>query len=61
VRGHLTPQEAGDHGRRAGAKRVILTHYSDELDAEWIMAEARQAYGGPVELAHEGATYTVQS
>jgi len=25
------------------------------------MAEARQAYGGPVELAHEGATYTVQS
>jgi ribonuclease BN (tRNA processing enzyme) len=60
VRGHLTPREAGDHGRRAGAKRVVLTHYSDELDSEWVLAEARDAYGGPVELAQEGASYTVQ-
>jgi ribonuclease BN (tRNA processing enzyme) len=58
-RGHLTPREAGEHGRRARAKRLVLTHYSDELDAEWVRAEAGQAYGGPVELAREGAIYTV--
>jgi ribonuclease BN (tRNA processing enzyme) len=59
MRGHLTPGEAGEHGRRAGARRLVLTHFSDELDPEWARAEAGQAYGGPVELAHEGAVYEV--
>jgi ribonuclease BN (tRNA processing enzyme) len=58
-RGHMTPAEAGDHARRAGAKRVVLTHMSDELDAEWAREEAMAAYGGPVELAREGAVYEV--
>jgi ribonuclease BN (tRNA processing enzyme) len=58
-RGHLTPEEAGEHGRRAGARRVVLTHISDELDADWARAEAERGFGGPVELAHEGALYTV--
>jgi ribonuclease BN (tRNA processing enzyme) len=58
-RGHLTPREAGEHGKRARAKRLVLTHYSDELDADWVRAEAVDAYGGPWELAQEGATYTV--
>jgi ribonuclease BN (tRNA processing enzyme) len=59
LRGHLTPREAGEHGRRAGAQRLVLTHFSDELDATWARAEAAEAYGGPVELAQEGAVYTV--
>ena len=59
VRGHLTPREAGEHARRAGARRVVLTHFSDELDAEWVQAEAGDAFGGPVEMAHEGAVYEV--
>jgi ribonuclease BN (tRNA processing enzyme) len=58
-RGHLTPGEAGDHGRRAGAKRVVLTHFSDELDPDWARSEAGEAFGGPVELAEEGAVYVV--
>jgi len=37
----------------------VLTHFSDELDAEWARAQASDAYGGPVELAHEGAVYSV--
>jgi len=57
VRGHLTPREAGEHGRRARARRLVLTHFSDEIDAEWARAEAADAYGGPVELAREGAVY----
>lgn len=57
MRGHLTPGEAGQHGRDAGAKRLVLTHMSDELDAEWAREEAEKAFGGPVELAEHGATY----
>ena len=59
ARGHLTPAEAGDHGRRAGARRLVLTHISDELDQEWARAEAERAFGGPVDVAYEGAVYTV--
>jgi ribonuclease BN (tRNA processing enzyme) len=59
IRGHLTPREAGEHARRADARRVILTHYSDELDPEWALDQGCQGFGGPVELAHEGDVYTV--
>lgn len=58
-RGHLTPAEAGEHGRWAQAKRLVITHFSDELDAEWTAREATSAYGAPVALAHEGAVYTI--
>lgn len=58
-RGHLTAAEAGDHARRAGARRLVVTHYSADVDPERIRAQAEGAFGGPVELAHEGATYTV--
>ncbi len=59
VRGHLTPQEAGEHGHRARARRLVLTHFSDELDAGWALGEARAAFGGEVELAAEGAVYEI--
>jgi ribonuclease BN (tRNA processing enzyme) len=58
-RGHLTPAEAGDHGRRAGARRLVLTHISDELDTDWARQEASEAFGGPVVVARVGAVYTV--
>jgi ribonuclease BN (tRNA processing enzyme) len=58
-RGHLTPGEAGEHARRAGARRVVLTHISDELDADWARQEGERGFGGPVEVAHEGAVYTI--
>lgn len=59
VRGHLTAHEAGEHGRLAGVHRLVLTHYSDELDPSLARAQASEAFGGPVELACEGAVYTV--
>jgi ribonuclease BN (tRNA processing enzyme) len=37
----------------------VLTHLSDELDADWALAEARRTYAGPVEVAHAGAEYAV--
>ena len=59
VRGHLTPEEAGEHGRRAGAKRVVLTHVSDELDEDDACERAARAFGAEVEMAHEGAVYEI--
>ncbi len=57
IRGHLTPGEAGEHGRLAGARRLVLTHYSDEMDSAWARSQAAETYGGPVELAQESAIY----
>jgi ribonuclease BN (tRNA processing enzyme) len=56
-RGHLTPFEAGEHAARAEAKRLVLTHFSAELGADWVCAEAARAYAGPIVAAHEGAIY----
>jgi hypothetical protein len=35
----------------------VLTHISDELDADWALAEGASGFGAPVELAREGASY----
>ncbi len=59
VRGHLTPGEAGQHGRDAGAARLVITHVSDELGERWARAEAERGFGGAVEVAREGAVYAV--
>jgi ribonuclease BN (tRNA processing enzyme) len=57
--GHMTAAEAGEHGRKSGARRLVLTHLSDELDAAWAETEAERTFGGPVEIAREGAVYEV--
>jgi len=59
MRGHLTPGEAGEHARRARARRVVLTHISDELDETWARKQASEAFGGPVEVAAEGFVYEI--
>ncbi len=58
-RGHLTPAEAGEHGSKARVRRLVLTHISDELDEEWAQTEASKAFGGPVDVAREGAVFEV--
>lgn len=58
-RGHLTAAEAGEHAARCRARRLVLTHISDELDGERALADARRSYDGPLELAREGAVYVV--
>jgi ribonuclease BN (tRNA processing enzyme) len=59
VRGHLTPAEAGDHGSRAKVRRLVITHFPEELGEAWVREEAERAFGGTVTMAHEGAVYTV--
>jgi ribonuclease BN (tRNA processing enzyme) len=59
IRGHLTPGEAGQHGRAANARRLVVTHVSDELGDDWVREQAEKTFGGPVDVAREGAVYTV--
>jgi ribonuclease BN (tRNA processing enzyme) len=59
--GHLTPAQAGEHGARARARRVVLTHFSDELEPAWVREEAARGYGAPVDLAREGAVYELDA
>jgi len=56
-RRHLTPAEAGEHAARAGAKRLVLTHRSDELDAGAAVELASGAFGGRAQLARPGAVF----
>lgn len=54
---HLTGQEAGEVATRAGVKQLVVTHVPPWHDAETIFAEATKAFGGPAELAAQGAVY----
>ena len=58
-RGHMTPQETGEHAARSAAKRLVLTHMSDELDQLWAKTEAEKAFGGPVAVAGEGSVFVL--
>ncbi|HEX8966547.1 MAG TPA: MBL fold metallo-hydrolase, partial [Chloroflexota bacterium] len=59
-RGHLSAREAGEAAQAAGVKDLLITHYrsSEKHDAHHLKS-ARQTFEGRVELAREGATYTV--
>jgi ribonuclease BN (tRNA processing enzyme) len=54
---HLNGREAGQVAGRAGAGRLLLTHIPPWTDADRNLADAREVYAGPVELAAAGAVY----
>jgi ribonuclease BN (tRNA processing enzyme) len=58
-RGHLTAAEAGSIAARAGAREVVVTHYSDLLDPGRVREDAARALGRAPQLAFEGAAYEV--
>lgn len=53
VEGHLTPSEAGQAASRAGAKRLVLTHFYPECDGADIAAQCRKTWKGPLTLAED--------
>jgi ribonuclease BN (tRNA processing enzyme) len=59
MRGHLTSEEAGDHARRAGARRLVITHISDELDLADAGAAASEHFGAPAEVAADGRIFEI--
>ncbi len=51
--GHLFAAEAGRAAREAGVGRLLLTHIWPTLSREKAVAEAREEFDGPVEMADE--------
>jgi ribonuclease BN (tRNA processing enzyme) len=53
ARGHLTPSLAGEIAARAGAGKLVLTHFYPECDQVDIEQECRKTYAGPLILAED--------
>jgi ribonuclease BN (tRNA processing enzyme) len=58
---HMSAKQAGEHAAVAGAKRLILTHLTPDLDGEVSRQEAKETFDGPVDLADTGDVYEVGS
>jgi ribonuclease BN (tRNA processing enzyme) len=59
--GHMTGEQAADVARRAGVKRLVLTHLSPWIDGQDAanLARAAARFPGPVELAAEGGRFAL--
>lgn len=57
--GHLSGRQAGELANGAAAKRLVLTHASADNDLEGSRLAAEQAFGGPVDVASEGASWEI--
>ena len=58
VPGHLTPGEAGRLAARAGARRLLLTHFYPPCDAVDVVALAAQEFAGEIIRAEDGLQYS---
>ena len=56
---HLTGRRAGETATEAGAERLLLTHLPVWNDPAEVLAEARSAYGGDLEIVQPGGLYTI--
>jgi len=56
---HLTGLRAGRAAADAGCRRLLLTHVPVWTEPEVVLAEARSAFPGPVELARPGAVHLI--
>jgi len=55
---HSTAREAAQVAKAAGARRLLLTHLSSrhDVDPGKLLEQARQSFGGPVDVAYDGLT-----
>lgn len=56
---HLTATEAGQIAQDAAVETLILTHLPPSLDKAQSVADAREVFGGTVELATPGDVFDV--
>lgn len=54
VEGHLTPSSAARLAQRAGARRLLLTHFYPELEPQAARRVAGRAFAGEILLARDG-------
>ncbi len=57
--GHMSGRQAGEQARRAGARRLVVTHRWPTIDPAVLMAEAAAAFGEPVEQAAIGKEFVL--
>jgi ribonuclease BN (tRNA processing enzyme) len=55
---HLSARQAGRSAAAAGVDRLVITHLMPGVDHEAARLEAEEAFGGPVDVARVGVTYT---
>jgi ribonuclease BN (tRNA processing enzyme) len=56
---HLTGREAGAAAAEAEVDRLVLTHIPPWHDPQVCLAEAKETYSGPIELAAPGGSFTI--
>lgn len=59
LRGHLSAEEAGEMGQRAGVHRLVLTHYSATYAADELVEAAQTAFTGRVSIADDGVELSI--
>jgi ribonuclease BN (tRNA processing enzyme) len=57
--GHMSAAEAGGMAARAGVRKLVLTHYWQELGPERLVAAAAKTFGGETRVAREHETYGI--
>lgn len=57
---HLTAAEAGSAAEAAGVRRLVITHLAADIDPATAVVEAKVAFGGPVDSAAPGASFTIE-
>ena len=59
LEGHLTPRLAAGYAQRAGARRLLLTHFYPECLGHDLRAAAAACFPGEVALAEDLARWTI--
>ncbi len=57
---HLTPRQCGAIAAIAQPERLVLTHFYPPVEAEDIVEQVEEHFGGPVILSHDGWTLDLQ-
>ena len=54
LEGHMTPAGAGAVARRAGARKVVMTHFYPACDAADMLGQIRRVFDGVAIIAEDG-------